>query len=95
MGNPLQDRDPSLVPREEEVDEFYEAIARNIRNRRKNLDPPVSMEKMARYMGVSYQTIARWENPKFKRIPGPRQLLGLSRVFGCKPSDLFEGAPGM
>jgi len=95
MANIFQDRDASLTPKDETVDEFYQVIARNIRNRRKNLDPPVSMERAARYLGVSYQTIYKWENSRHKRIPGPKDLLGLSKLFGCKPSDLYEGVPGM
>ncbi|MCG2795736.1 MAG: helix-turn-helix domain-containing protein [Actinomycetia bacterium] len=95
MPDILHDHDSRLDPEEETVDEFYHAIARNIRNRRMNLNPPVSMDKIARYMGVSSKTISRWENGKDRRIPGPRQLLGLSKIFGCNPADLFDGVPGM
>ena len=93
MADLSEQRDPRFNPRDETVDEFHATIGRNIRNRRMNLVPEVSIEKVARFMGVSYQTVWRWENGK--NSPSARQLLGLSKLFGCKPSELYQGLPGM
>ena len=93
MEGLLEERDPRLIPKDETVDEYDIVIGRNIRNKRMKLEPRVSMEKVARYMGVSYQTVWRWE--KGKSSPATRELLGLSKLFGCKPSELYEGIPGM
>ena len=93
MGDLLEERDPRFNPEDEVVDEFHAVIGRNIRKRRMNLVPRVSMEKVARFLGVSYQTVWRWENGKGS--PCARELLGLSKLFGCLPSELYEGIPGM
>lgn len=74
-----------------EIDAMARIIGNNIRKKR--LEYNVSMEKTARAIGVSYQTVYRWE--KGKVIPSPEGFLGLSKYFKCKPSDFYEGVKGM
>lgn len=82
---------PEYEPPEEDVDEWKSIVSKNIRDMREKAG--LSQEAAARQLGVSWQTVSRWENNK--RFPSPKDLHALSILYKCKPSDFYKGVEGM
>lgn len=85
---------PKYEPSEKEVGAWHKTIGDNLKKMREKAG--YSQESAARELGVSWQTISRWERAgKTKRLPKTEELYYLAKLYKCKPSDFYKGIEGM
>lgn len=70
------------------MENINEIIGDNLRDIRKQAG--LSIEGLARELGVSYQTVLRWENKK--HCPNIKQVNNLAKLLDCKPTDFYRAS---